>query len=367
MAEMTPQVALFRADATPTLGGGHISRCLALADGLSRVGWSCVFAGVEETPQTTPQLAQSGHRFIALSGVPAAEPEELRLAVPGGVDLVVVDHYDRGEPFEAACRPWARQVMAIDDVGGRTHDCDVVLDQMLGTEAADYSDAVPGGCDLLIGPRNILLRREFPAAREAALSRRDGRSGIHRVFVNFGATDSPNVSAKVLEGCRRLEQDFAVDLVLGAAAPHLDALRAVIREMGRSARLHTGIDATEMARLMSAADVAIGAAGETAWERCCLGLPSLIVILADNQAVAANALADAGAARLIGWHEAVTPDAIAEALAVLLADAEAVRAMSAAARDVCDGSGVARAVKILKSRARAFGERVPHLRSETGR
>lgn len=347
---MAGPFAVFRADGGPQLGGGHIARCLTLADELRRGGWTCAFAVSDETAATMPALAASGHGVLTLQA--DAAPESEAAAIAGrwqdGADLLVVDHYRRDAKFEAACRPWARKIVAFDDLADRPHDCDLLLDPTLGRKPVQYNGAVGPACLLLLGPEYALLRPEFAAARPAALARRKVPA-LRRVLISFGSTDPVDASGACLDVIKRYGFDVAVDVVLGAAAPRLERVRKQVAGLPR-ARLH--VESGAMAQLMAEADWALGAAGATSWERCCLGLPAFVTVLAPNQMGIATALAAAGAVRVAGpWHPVLAERMVREL--TLLSPAR-MAPMIAAAAAICDGSGifrVAEAIERLRSGA----------------
>jgi len=340
------KTAVFRADASPEIGGGHIVRCLALADALAERGWRCGFAVGARSLETVPALGRAGHAVQILDMEEAGEPLALADHWPEAADWLIVDHYGRDAALESACRPWARNILVIDDLADRDHDCDILLDQTLGRQAADYVDRVAKDCRLLLGPDYALLRPAFSAQRAAALARREKGGGIRRILVSMGASDPHSVTPVVLEGIARSGSEAEIDVVLGAAAPALAEVQGLTRRMPQTARLH--IDAQNMAELMAEADLAIGAGGTTCWERCCLGLPSLLLVLAENQEAITAALVRAGAARRVG-NGTTAPDAESVAAATrAFADDEIGQRQSALmARQLVDGRGVERVVEIL--------------------
>jgi UDP-2,4-diacetamido-2,4,6-trideoxy-beta-L-altropyranose hydrolase len=334
---VTAGVCIIRADASPAVGGGHVMRCLSLADGLAAAGWRCVFAVAGDTRATVPALA--GREIVDLAD--PLDPGVLMRALPGGADLLVTDHYGIGASYEAACRGWARRILVVDDLANRYHDCDVLLDQTLGRQKADYTRLVPKHVRLLLGPRYAVLRPEFTNMRkrslEARASRRPGR-----IVVSAGLTDPFNVTGLLLDAVAGLS--LAVDVVIGSICPHLASIRTAARRSG--ATVH--IDCENMAALMADADIALGAPGTTSWERCCLGLPSLLVVLIDNQRINAAALAEAGAAMVLGERVSLAPGHVAAALARLKDDTAALAEMSRRAAAICDGLGVDSVVRIVR-------------------
>ena len=320
-------------------------RCLTLADAMSAAGWACGFASAVETTVVIPALSKSRHEIAPLDAVFGDEAAYLSRHWPQGCDLLIVDHYERDANFERACRPWARRLMVIDDLADRRHVCELLLDQTPGRQETDYRPLVPDGCDLLLGSRFALLRPQFAAARAQALKRRRASTNIRRILVNLGATDPRNITRIVLEGIALTGINAAVDVVLGAASPHGKGLRRLADTMAQAVEIHA--DVTDMAGLMMRADLAIGAAGTSTWERCCLGLPSLVVTTADNQNLTAEALAKAGAARLLGRSDALTPAAVARAVGDLAMEGGNLQAMGEQAAQLCDGQGALRTLCAL--------------------
>ena len=144
---MTIKQAVFRADASPEIGGGHVMRCLALAEALEATGgWRCGFATRPESGAMVPSIRTLGCDPLELVGPAGDEPQALAGGWPGGCDLLVVDHHRREARFERACRPWARRIMVIDDLADRHHDCDLLLDQTAGRQASDYAASTRASC-----------------------------------------------------------------------------------------------------------------------------------------------------------------------------------------------------------------------------
>jgi UDP-2,4-diacetamido-2,4,6-trideoxy-beta-L-altropyranose hydrolase len=341
----TPFV-IFRADAGPAIGGGHVQRCLALADTFAELGWRCGFACRDGTIDTVPALKSSPHELLALHGTVENEVAELKALVPSPCDLLVVDHYGRDRAFETACRSFARRIVTLDDQPARTHDCDVLLDATPGRIAADYKRLVPAVCGFLLGAEYALLRRQFTRSRPSALDRRERQSAVEHLLVSIGTTDPQNLTAIVLKGIVESGLSLSVEVVLGSAALHLKAIRQLITTLDIDARLH--VDVADMAQLMSEADLAIGACGSSSFERCCLGLPSLVVVAADNQRQYAAALVAAGAVESLGDGSELQATRVAAALRGIAADPERRLRMSQKGAALCDGRGALRvAIKLL--------------------
>lgn len=331
---------LFRADASPGLGVGHVMRCLALADALRQRGRDCRFACGAETLATVPALQDSGFPVTSLADGQGDDPQALMAAV-APPRWLVMDHYGLDEAYEQPLRSWAGRIAVIDDLADRNHACDLLLDQTAGRRAEDYAALVPPGTRVLTGAFHGLLRPGFALARPMALERRRRVETVESILVSLGGTDPANATSLALDALALAGLKCRVVVVMGRAAPHLDAVRT------RAARLEppaeVRLDVRDMPALLAAADLAIGASGGSAWERCCLGLPSLTVVIADNQREVARGLALAGAAEACG----LDPAAIAQALIRLAKDGAALRRMAERAAALCDGDGAGRLAEML--------------------
>lgn len=333
---MKRHTAYFRCDASAAIGGGHVVRCLALADGLAAQGWECVFLSGPETPQAVPDVKRYAVR----------DPGD----PPGHADLLIVDHYGLDEGYEFAARGWAAKILVIDDLV-RRHDCDILMDQTFGREEGEYGPHVPSGCRVLTGAAYALLRPQFADSREGSLSRRRGGKGkLARILITFGAIDEKDAASYALKEIEHMPGRYDIDVVLGAGAPHIgevERLAGLVNGQGaHRVNLHVGV--RDMASLMAAADLCIGAGGTTTWERCCLGLPAIIVTQADNQA-GAQELEKAGAAVFLGPQQGLGRGCIEKAVAGLRDNPGKLMEMSEKAAGICDGLGAKRLVSVLES------------------
>lgn len=342
MTTQRPTV-VFRADASTDLGGGHVMRCLTLVGALVDKGWDVGFAVNAEAPSVVPSLTETVDSILVLGEVDGITA--LRERWPDGVALLIVDHYGLDSVFEQRCRPWAATILAIDDLADRPHRADLLLDQTHGREEACYRALTGPDCTLLLGTRFALLRPQFQEHRRRALARREGAAPAGRLLISFGATGSGGVAGMALQAVARACPELSVDVVVGSSSRHWDEICRLAAALSPAVTVHGAVD--DMASLMADADFALGAAGGTSWERCCLGLPTLVVVTAENQRQIARALAAAGAVELVGNAGEVTVDALAARIAALRDDAPRRRAMAHAAAAICDGNGAARVAEVL--------------------
>ena len=332
---MSPCVVI-RADGSPQIGAGHLMRCMAVAQILKQRGWRCVVAARSGSRNVVPEATAQAMEWLDLDESDGGVSIGRRLG--GTANLLIVDHYGLDAGFESACRPWAQRIAVFDDLADRAHDCDVLIDVTLWRYSGDYTGLVPPHAQILAGSAWAAVRPEFARARSGALARRSGQ--IDRVLMLFGATDPVNATSRLLKALMQTGFDGHVDVVLGPSAPHQADVKALVAARPRTV-LHVGLGAQDMAALMVAADLVLGAPGGTAWEWTCLGLPALCVVTAENQLVVAEALAYAGAAKILPLNHVDGP--LLGAALGELAGKQAIE-MSARAAEICDGLGLMRLV-----------------------
>lgn len=342
-------------------------RCLTLADKLALQGHECWFVCREHQGHLGELIASKGYGFTLLSahtsdalppenqepddyafwlGVSWQEDADQSLGIIATLkpDWLIVDHYALDAKWEQTLAAAAGNIMVIDDLANRVHECVLLLDQNLGRRASDYDGLLPADCQRLIGPRYALLRPEFAERREQSLKRRQ-HPKLKRILISLGGIDQANVTSEVLEAlaASTLPTSTELDIVMGAAAPCLDEVRELAARSPFKATVSVSVK--NMADRMCLADLSIGAAGGTSWERCCLGLPAVLIVLAENQMAGAKALQASGAAITI-----VDAEQLGTLLFSALGDLSEpgrLERMSEAAANITDGKGVSRAVQAM--------------------
>lgn len=348
-----------RVDATSQTGTGHFMRCLALADALAARGGAVRFVS-RALPASLEALArEKGHALVQLRAGTTAANEDLahsrwleagrdedaeatREALEGVEwDWLVVDHYGIDASWEKQLRQKANKVLVIDDIADREHDCDVLVDQNVHPEPGRrYSHLVPAHAERLVGPRYALLRPEFSRAREV-VEPRSGR--VKRILVFFGGMDVADWTSAGLDAVTKVARPGTqVDVVIGAQHPRRAAIEQRCREMQYGCHVQT----SQMATLMAAADLGLGAGGSATWERACLGLPTLAISVAQNQH---ELLANAARAGLV-----YVPDPLSTSSASMTAHLEALltnsalrESLSAAGMELVDGRGAQRVTSAM--------------------
>lgn len=348
----------FRVDGSEEIGTGHIVRCLTLADRLSRDGHACQFVVRAHSGTPTSLIEARGYacailpetdgegcdelahsRWLGTSQ--AKDAAETRAALDGTVDWLVVDHYALDHRWQSALRAMTRNILVIDDIADRMHDCDLLLDQNLQGDRDRYAALLPASCQRLLGPRHALLRPRFAELRAKTGSvRPDGP-----VLVYFGGVDAHGATLTALAAVAEADLgDRRIDVVVGDLNPHRAAIIEWCRLRGH-AHFHGG--GTDMPALMAEASLAIGAAGATTWERCCLGLPTILVTIAENQRAGAAALAREGAAIWVGDQADISTATLAAALRTLFAAPHLAEVVASRAARLVDGDGAYRVTRAM--------------------
>ncbi|MGR6836675.1 UDP-2,4-diacetamido-2,4,6-trideoxy-beta-L-altropyranose hydrolase [Syntrophomonas erecta] len=297
---------VIRTDSSIKIGTGHVMRCLTLADQLKekevQVEFICrdlegnIIGIIESkgyrvsrlsvmTNKKNDQLTKEYDEWLGATWELDAE-QSITALKEENVDLLIVDHYALDIKWENKLRSRSSKIMVIDDLANRKHNCDILLDQnYVENMESRYDRLVPASCKKLLGPKYVLLRPEFYKAR-ATLKERDGI--VRRIHIFFGGSDPTNETIKAIKAVEKLNRrDIEVDVVVGASNPH----QKEIKHLCDKACFNYHYQVNNMAELMAKADLAIGAGGSTTWERCFLGLPSICVVVADNQVAIVRAMA----------------------------------------------------------------------------
>jgi UDP-2,4-diacetamido-2,4,6-trideoxy-beta-L-altropyranose hydrolase len=354
-----------RADAATHIGIGHVMRCLTLANALKMKGAEVSFVCRPFTGHLGERITTEGHGLYLLP--PPAQtikpPDQKQtpshaawLGESWETDLVqtqvvlngkqfewlIVDHYSLDNRWENEMRKFASKLMVIDDLADRRHDCDLLLDQNLGRSEREYQHWVKKNCTLLTGSKYALLRPEFVELREYSLKRRE-KSEMKHLLISMGGVDQSNSTGQILDALQTslLPSYCRITVVMGENAPWIDSVCAQVKKMSWPTEIKVNV--ANMAQLMADSDLAIGAAGSTSWERCCLGLPSLMMILEKNQKDIGQALEREQATILFGE----TCD-IKKEINTLCQHPEKLDAMSLAATKITENSGLKTVVKHME-------------------
>lgn len=347
-----------RVDSSIEIGSGHVMRCLTLASQLRKAG-SEVFFIVRQMPDSMIDLISDSLNFSILQ-LPeysdekpvslednspyhaswlgcswATDAEDTLQAINsiGGIDVLVVDHYGIDARWEKFLHEFVRLLCVIDDLADRPHDCDVLLDQDYFSEPdLRYKRLIPPHALAFLGPAYALLRDEFYAAAEQIRPRTE----IRHVLVFYGASDIHNLTTLTLQALSDASyKNIEIDVIVGSTNPHSSSIETKAAEMP-NVRLHKQVD--NMAHLMSRADLSFGACGTTTWERCLLGLPAIVTVLAENQKEPSEQLAHIGVVTNIGNAREITPDKIKSAFNYFIENPKSLYSMSQNSRKLMNNS-----------------------------
>jgi UDP-2,4-diacetamido-2,4,6-trideoxy-beta-L-altropyranose hydrolase len=357
----------FRTDASTEIGTGHVMRCLSLASKLRSRGAICRFIcrnhpgnliefirehdfetielPLDEVDSSiSPKIDAQSLDHAAWLGVDWRIDADQTIAGFGNVavDWLIVDHYALDSRWESVMRGRCKRIMVIDDIADRNHDCDLLLDQNLFAEkAARYIGKIPVRCSQLLGPKYALLQSHY-AELHARIPPRQGP--VRRILVYFGGVDANNLTSLAVTAYRSIDrEDIALDVVVNATNPHVESLRQQI-EGDNNVILHVGLPS--LAPLMAQADLAIGAGGATSWERCCMGLPTLVISIAANQVPIAHELDRQGFIRWLGDVKEISGPRLLEAVKDLCRVGLPPE-WSKRCRHLVDGQGAERVASIL--------------------
>lgn len=326
---------IIRADASTSIGSGHVMRCLTLAHRLKkeknakvvfvmRVLPGNLIGVVEKQGFEVLQLPPTNQKY-SLNGyglwltVPMEVDAQQTIEVlqhylqEHGCDVVdrlIVDSYALDEQWELMLRPYCREIMIIDDLANRKHDCDILLDQNFYlNKDARYAGLVPEHCKMLLGPEYALLREEFYEAKKH-LRKRDGN--IKNILVFYGGSDLTNETEKAIEALAQLHDEgynFTADVITGVSNSRREKIKKLCSKYHF---LYYYCQVSNMAEFMNKADLMLGAGGSTTWERLYMELPALVTAVAENQVKCCEECGKAGLIDYVGPANCVESDKIKE-------------------------------------------------------
>ena len=340
---------VIRADVSTQIGTGHLMRCLALAQAWQAQGGQAAFIMACESDSLRQRLAGEGFQVITLEGA-HLDPADWKVtsqalrAHPGA--WVVLDGYHFDPAYQRQVKEAGHRLLVIDDMAHLEHYyADIVLNQNIHAEQLRYS------CEpytrLLLGTRYVLLRSEFLAWRGW---QRKIPQVARKVLVTLGGSDPDNQTLKVIRALQQVDVDgLEAVVVVGANNPYLGKLQAAVGPSGGA--IHLAVDVADISSLMAWADIAVSAAGSTCWELAFMSLPSLLLVLADNQRPVAGGLDAAEAAVSLGWHEDVAADAIVAGVMQLAGSPDKRARLATRSRELVDGAGATRVARVMQEAA----------------
>lgn len=331
---------VIRADADAAIGSGHVMRCLAVAETLMEQGIAVAFAATRMADALAARIAGAGADLVRLDG-PCGGAADLAatLTLAAGAATLVVDGYDFPEDYRRALRAgFSGRIVAFDDTAELPALwADVVVNAAPAAAALGYDRLAPGAQHLL-GPGYAPLRREI---RQAAALPPLPFAERDRILLTFGGSDPAGLTGPTLAALLELlPGDTVIDVAVGGANPRLEGVAALAAALGPRAVLHR--DARDMGALMRRAGLAVSAGGGTIGELAALATPTVLAVVAHNQAPAAASVPPGIVALEARGDAASAARIIAATANELWRDAARRQAMSAALSGILDGQGAVR-------------------------
>jgi len=330
---------VFRADGNVDIGLGHIMRCLTLAKIFSDSEYKILFICSKVSEFIGNVINSRNYKLEEIEGTFVSSFEDAKKSLKAieniNVEMLVVDHYALDSRWEKDLIDNVNKLMVIDDLANRSHHCDYLLDSSYGRLPDDYRKISNSNCKLLLGVDYCLLRPDFFSLRPAAIKKRKATTEIQSVLINFGGTDLQNLSIKTFSYLVESSYQGDVHILIASSCQYLQELIAAEKKFNN---LNLHIDEQQVAKLMLNADIAIGSVGTSSWERCCMGLPTIGVIVASNQNNIAQQLANIGVMILS------SRDDLRENINTYISEIDLVtwHKISNKAFEVCDGIGALR-------------------------
>ncbi|TLP42093.1 UDP-2,4-diacetamido-2,4,6-trideoxy-beta-L-altropyranose hydrolase [Cohaesibacter sp. CAU 1516] len=360
---------VFRVDASLEIGTGHVVRCMVLARKLRSCGVDCHFVCKNLPGNIADSIIDNGFtcRLIEPVSDVFSEIDELADLPPHAAwlhgsqgqdaysfleaikdrypDWIIVDHYGLDYRWEMLVRSSCGNIMVIDDLADRKHDCNILLDQNFFSESEErYSGLVPSESRLMVGPRFALLTESFEASHSRLLPYAERFEKGH-IVVFFGGVDLIN---QTTVACRTLLKNFMhpykVDVIVGRKNPHIHEIEATI---GNAEHIDLHVQVRNMEHFLERAFLYVGAIGTTTWERCACHLPGLVCSVAGNQKKVAVAVRDYGSHIYLGHYTDMSPEIFERELVHLLPDFNRLRTLSERSSELVDAQGCSRVAKQL--------------------
>ena len=330
------------------MGTGHVMRCLALAQAWQEIGGRAIFALATKTSALEARLAEESMEVAHLSTQPGNQKDSeqtIDLAQREKALWVVLDGYHFNADYQKPIKQAGLNLLFIDDYGHADHYfADLVLNQNIYANKSLYRKREPY-TELLLGTQYVLLRREFWLWRGW---QRQIPEVARKVLVTLGGGDPDNVTLKVIRALQQLDvPGLEAKIVVGPVNVHLETLRKVTQTSTFNMQLLTEVP--NMPELMVWADIAISAGGSTCWELALMGLPSVLLVVAENQRRIAKGLDQAGMAINLGWFNRISRIKISTELVKLLNARRRRQQMSQTGQQSVDGKGAYRVIEALRT------------------
>lgn len=332
---------VFRADANVQIGGGHVLRSLVLAKRLASRGHICIFISVEESFNFVP-VSTAGVNVVEIKKSEFNNVEMIKhIYDRQAANAIVVDSYQLDFEFETTLSSFFPKVIVFDDMPSRRHNADVLIDPTLGRKSSEYERFVDENCLLLLGPEYAPMREEFSLLRDLSIGLKL-QDSPRNLLISYGLTDPENLTLRTLKTLKTFlpEHKLTLDIVIGNGTPTRSEIIECAKTLKDGIKIHTNVE--KMAELMLHSDIIIGSPGSSSWERCCMGIPSILTSVAQNQIQIGEKLQEYGCAIYLGrFQEANHQNLLGALESLLMSDSIRTNMIHSAAK-VCTGLGSVR-------------------------
>ncbi len=330
---------VFRVDSSFNLGSGHIVRCLTLAAGLIKS------QKVEITFITRNDEGNFNHLIEAVSEIKIcqiANDTQDDIAATKAIiqelpptDLLIVDHYQLDLEWEKALSAFTKKILVIDDLYNREHQCDFLLDQNILTSTNPYLNLVKNPCTFFLGPKFALLREQFAQQKKSIQPLKE----INNLLLFFGGSDAENETIKAL---------IAMNLQkIRCIVPNNSKVKDFIKAFDERDNIEFLYNVKEMAMLLAATDLYVGAGGSITWERFCMGTTGLVTAIAPNQMEIAEQLDTLKYHYYLGSSKEVTVTTYIKTISEIMTNMDEFNSYREKAFNLVDGRGVEKIVEAI--------------------
>ena len=352
---------VFRVDSSIKIGSGHLVRCINLAKELIKKNISISFLSRAHLGNLNELVKKEGFNLITLKkkdiydesdedysswlGVSQKDDAIESIDAMGNLecDLLIIDHYGIDHEWEKTLKNKAKKILVIDDLANRKHECDFLLDHNYRIDSKKrYLNLIQEKTELLVGP-------EFALLNEAFYQNRKIKKYSEKEYINLFIFLSSNIRQDLIYRFIKIleKKDFnkiKTHIVLGKNASIISNIREIKRE---NPNINFYEYLPNLAKLMVNSDIAIGAGGVTTLERMCVGLPSIVISIAENQEEICIDLQKLKLIDYLGKAHDVKDEDIRSALLKIISDRKYLREHSLKIQSFVDGLGAKRLAEYL--------------------
>ncbi len=367
---------VFRCDASLEVGNGHLMRCRTLALKLREIFNARVIFICQEANIKLLKIIQKEFNLLILkknqyeeekyfSGsdrnfnwLYRKQKKDVYLSKEiliknniKNINLLVLDHYGIDKNWEDIfIKEWGinqiGKIFVIDDLANRKHNCDFLLDQTYKRKKIDYLNLLPNKVTFFLGSDFALIRDEFVKARKEKTHHNFRGKKLFKILIYLGEVGNNEIYFEILDGINKnIGYQFELTLIANLNFEVKDKLKNIFESKFQKIRFINFSE--EIWRFMLDADISIGSAGSTTWERACIGIPSIVIVNAENQFEIGKALISANSSLVINHDENII-NSIYLNLKNLISDSKLNTELIQKSKKLCDGKGATRIVSKLK-------------------